>query len=147
MKISLEKEYDGKLHVACCTNVPGCYVQSENRDDLETELQYALEIYLKNCLDRNQPFPNEPDRPVIDIRIRFERISSLQLCKIFKRFHYHVEYADDRYVLVLNSNFPFNRVIFPNSLSISPLIIKRIVGAENVIHVQESVLRMNTSAS
>lgn len=147
MKISLEKEYDGHYWIASCTNVPGCYVQSENPDFIVEKLKSALEVYLKNCVQRNQPFPNERDRPVLDIRLRFDRISSDQLIKIFKRFNYHLDYQDEQSVLVLNSEFPFNRVHFPRSNNLSPLIIRRIFGQKNTIYVGAQHLKLNTSAS
>jgi len=147
MKISVDKEYDGKYYVACCTNVPGCYVQSERSGSLNNDLQYALEVYLKNCVQRNQPFPNEQDRPVIDVRIRFEVLSSAQLIKIMKRYNYHVDYQDPTSVLLLNSEFPFNRIHIPNTEDISPLIIRRIFGRENTLVVGKPYLQLKTSAS
>jgi len=147
MKIAVEKEFDGKYHVACCTNVPGCYVQTKDSTTLDAELKYALEVYIKNCVQRNQPFPNENDRPVIDIRIRFDVLSSNQLIKIFKRFNYHVDYMDHSSVLFLNSEFPFNRIHIPRSNEVSPLIVRRILGKENTIYVGSHHLKLNTSAS
>jgi predicted RNase H-like HicB family nuclease len=147
MKISVEKEFDGKFYVVCCTNVPGCYMQTDHPENLKNELKYGLEIYLENCLKRNQPFPNEMDRPVLDVRIRFETITAEQLIKIFKRYHYYVDYSDNRVILFLNSEFPFNRILIPNSESISPLIISRIFGKTNTNYVGKQHLRLNTSAS
>jgi predicted RNase H-like HicB family nuclease len=147
MKISVEKEFDGVYYVACCTNVPGCYMQSNQPVDLDDDLEYGLEIYLENCLKRNQAFPNETDKPVLDVRIRFETISAEQLIKIFKRYHYYVDYKDHRVILFLNSEFPFNRVLIPNSEFVSPLIISRIFGKPNTIYVGKQELRLNTSAS
>ena len=147
MKISVEKEFDGVYYVACCTNVPGCYIQSDNSEKLNSDLEYGLEVYLENCVKRNQPFPNEMDKPVLDVRIRFETISTEQLIKIFKRYHYYVEYRDQRLVLFLNSEFPFNRVLIPNSEFISPLIISRIFGKANTIYISKQTLKLNTSAS
>ena len=147
MKISLEKEYDGKHYIASCTNVPGCYIQSQDPENTNSSLEYALQVYLENCLKRNQPFPNELDKPVLDVRIRFDKISSDQLIKIFKRYHYFVDYSDSRVILFLNSEFPFNRVLIPNSDSISPIIVSRIFGKENTNFVGRPELRINTSAS
>lgn len=147
MKIAVEKEFDGKYHIASCTNVPGCYVQSKDAAGLDTELKYALEVYLKNCVQRNQPFPNEKDRPVIDIKIRFDVLSSNQLIKIFKRFNYHVDYMDNNSVLFLNSEFPFNRILIPRTNDVSPLIIRRIIGKENTVYAGSHHLKLNTSAS
>jgi predicted RNase H-like HicB family nuclease len=147
MKIAVEKEYDGKFYVGCCTNVPGCYVQSGNPGNIDAEIEYALEVYLENCIQRNQPFPNENDKPVLDVRIRFDTISSDQLIKIFKRYHYYVDHMDDRIILFLNSDFPFNRVLIPNKKVISPLIIRRIFGNDNINYVGSNELRFNSSAS
>jgi len=147
MKISVEKEFDGHYYVACCTNVPGCYLQSENPENLDIDLEYGLEVYLENCLKRNHPFPNESDKSVLDVRIRFETISSEQLVKIFKRYHYYVDHHDNRIILFLNSEFPFNRVLIPNVVSISPLIIRKIFGKANTNYVGKQHLRLNTSAS
>ena len=147
MKISVDKEYDGNYYLACCTNVPGCYMQSDNPNELDNNLEYGLEVYLENCLRRNQPFPNETDKPVLDVRIRFETISSEQLIKIFKRYHYYVDYKDHRVILLLNSEFPFNRVLIPNHESISPIIISRIFGRANTIYVGKQEMHINSSAS
>ncbi|MBN1407279.1 MAG: hypothetical protein JW956_05800 [Calditrichaceae bacterium] len=147
MKISVEKEFDGVNYVASCTNVPGCYMQSDHPKELDNDLEYGLEVYLENCLKRNQPFPNEIDKPVLDVRIRFETISAEQLIKIFKRYHYYVDYKDHRVILFLNSEFPFNRVLIPNNEFISPLIISRIFGKSNTIYVGNQAMRINTSAS
>ncbi|MEJ2543946.1 MAG: type II toxin-antitoxin system HicB family antitoxin [Calditrichaceae bacterium] len=147
MKISVEKEFDGVHYVACCTNVPGCYLQSDNPEELNNDLEYGLEVYLENCLKRNQPFPNETDKPVLDVRIRFETISAEQIIKIFKRYHYYVDHQDNQVVLFLNSEFPFNRVLISNRESISPLIISRIFGKANTIFVSKESLRLNSSAS
>lgn len=122
-------------------------MQVANQQDLDFELEYALEVYLKNCVKRNQPFPNEIDKPILDVHIRFETISSDQLIKIFKRYHYFVEHEDDRVVLFLNSEFPFNRVLIPKSETISPLIITRIFGKINTHYVGNHELRLNSSAS
>ena len=147
MKISVEKEFDGRYYVACCTNVPGCYIQTQNQEIINIELEYALQAYLENCLKRNQPFPNDLDKPVLDISIRFDKVSSDQLIKIFKRYHYYVDYSDNRVILFLNSEFPFNRVLIPNNDSISPVIVSRIFGKENTNYVGRQELRLNTSAS
>ena len=147
MKISVEKEFDGRFYVASCTNVPGCYMQVKSPENLDLELEYALQVYLENCLKRNQPFPNELDRPVLDVRIRFETISSNQLIKIFKRYHYYVDYEDFRVILFVNSEFPFNRILIPNIETMSPLIISRIIGKENTNYIGSSELRLNSSAS
>ena len=48
MKISVEKEFDGNYYVACCTNVPGCYIQAHNPENIDIELEYGLEVYLEN---------------------------------------------------------------------------------------------------
>ncbi len=147
MKISVEKEFDGKHYVVCCTNVPGCYMQTVRSENLNIELKYGLEIYLENCLKRNQPFPNEMDKPVLNVPIRFETVSAEQLIKIFKRYHYYVDYSDSRVILFLNSEFPFNRVLIPNNESISPIIISRIFGKTNTNYVGNQHLSLNTSAS
>lgn len=147
MKIAVEKDFDGKHYVGCCMNVPGCYVQTSDPDNIDAKLEYALEIYLDNCIKRNQPFPNENDKPVLDVRVRFDTVSSEQLVKIFRRYHYYVDYMDSHVILLINSNFPFNRVLIPNSKSISPLIITKIFGRENINYIGDGELRFNSSAS
>jgi len=135
MKIRIRKIFDGKYTVGLCDNLPNCYVQSVDENQVIIRLRRAIEIYRKNCELRNQSLPEEPEKPILDKKIRFETISTAQLLKIFQRMNYHVEYSNHESVLMINSNFPFNRVHIPNSQDISPLIISKLLGRHNTIWI------------
>jgi predicted RNase H-like HicB family nuclease len=147
MKVVVKKEFDGRFYVASCENIPGCYAQSPNQTDLMNNLQTALNIYKNNCEDRNQPLPNEHDRPVLDIRIRFSELSTDQLVKIFRNSNYHIEYINQDSVLLLNSEFPFNRIHLPNVNYLSPMLVKKVFGEDNTIYVKRKTMKLNASFS
>jgi len=146
MKIIIKKEFDGKNYIGSCENLPGCYAQSESSDQIVVKLRKAIEIYRKSYSKRNQTLPNLYDNPVIDRKIRFNSISASQLSKILTRNNYHFEYKDDEFYLFLNSNFPFNRLLIPNEEDLSPMIISKIFGKENIIYINNDQLRVNSSA-
>jgi predicted RNase H-like HicB family nuclease len=145
MKLQIRKENDGEYHVASCLNLPGCYVQANSEPELMGRLQHALNIYKKDCDKRNQPLPDEPDRPVLNVKLRFTEISSEQLIKILLRYNYHIDHIDDFSVLMSNSDFPFNRIHLPQASRLSPLLINKIFGKENTIHVRKNDLQIKTS--
>lgn len=147
MKIKIHKEFDGKYFVAQCLNLPGCYAQAQTEPELMERLQHGFKVYKASCDRRNQELPNEKDRPVLNIRIRFSEISTDQLIKIFRRYNYHLEYEDSYSALLLNSEFPFNRVHIPKFKSLSPYLIQWIFGKENVVYVPKSNLKLNKSVS
>lgn len=147
MKVSIKKEFDGNFHVASCGNIPGCYVQAADNEDINQKLRDALLVYRRSCLNRNQPIPNESDRPVLNLKIRFDALSTDQLVKIFQKNNYHIEYKDKDSVLMQNSAYPFNRVHLPRTNFVSPLIVKKIFGDENTVFVGRNKLKLNTSAS
>lgn len=136
--------FDGKHHVGYCENLPSCYVQSENENEILVRLRRAIEIYRKNCELRNQTLQHENDRPILNKKIRFETISSEQLVKILHSMHYHLEYSNHESMLLINSNFPFNRIHIPRSEDLSPLIISKIFGKQNTFWIGK---RMNISST
>lgn len=144
MKIRIRKVFDGKYFVGFCENLPSCYVQSVNENDILVRLRRAIEIYRKNCELRNQVLPEEHERPILDKKIRFETISSVQLLKVFQRMHYHQEYSNHESILLINSNFPFNRIHIPNTEDISPVIVSKIFGKNNTFWIGK---RMNISST
>ena len=49
-------------------------------------------------------------------------------------------------ILLANSKFPFNRIHLPVTNNLSPIIISKLFGKENVIYVNKSDLSMHSSA-
>lgn len=146
MKIIVKKEFDGKNYIGSCENLPSCYAQSINVEELLAELRKAIELYRKSYLNRNQPLPSENDTPVIDRKIRFNKISSNQLGAILEKNNYHMEYQDNNSQLFINSGYPFNRIHIPNAEELSPMLISKIFGKENIIYINKNQLKMNSSA-
>ena len=146
MKIIVKKEFDGKNFVGSCENLPSCYTQASSAEELIVELRRAIELYRKSLVSRNQPIPNSFDMPVLDKKIRFHTISSEQLTSILLKSHYHLEYNDDKSILFLNTKFPFNRIHIPRVSQVSPLLITKLFGKENVIFINKDKLSMNSSA-
>lgn len=144
MKIRIQKIFDGKYAVGFCDNLPSCYVQSREEHDIVVRLRRAIELYRKNCELRNQSLPDEYERPILDKKIRFETISSAQLVKIFQRMHYHLEYSNHESILLINSNFPFNRVHIPRTEDLSPVIVAKIFGKQNTIWVNKRAQMSST---
>lgn len=146
MKIIVKKEFDGKNYIGSCENLPSCYVQSTLSENLVIELRKAIELYRKSYSKRNQSLPTAYDFPIIDRKIRFNKISSIQLADVLLRNNYHFESKDSDSLLFINSNFPFNRIHIPNVSELSPLIISKIFGKENIIFINKSQLKINSSA-
>ncbi len=146
MKIIVKKEFDGRSYIGSCENLPSCYVQSESSEGVVIELRKAIELYRKSYTKRNQALPTSYDFPIIDRKIRFNRISSNQLAKILIKNNYHLETQDSDSLLFINSNFPFNRIHIPNISELSPKIISKIFGKENIIFINKNQLKINSSA-
>jgi len=147
MKVSIKKEFDGSRHVASCENVPGCYVQAATKEELMAYIKRAFNLYKKSCNMRNKSIPFEQDHSVLNIRLRYAQISTIQLIKIFQERNYHIDYRDDYSVVLFNSDFPFNVIHLPVSHSVSPLIISKIFGEKNAVHIKERNLRLKSSVS
>lgn len=147
MKIRIKKEFDGTYFVIYCLNLQGCYIQASTEPELKKRLQHAFDIYKYSYEQRGQQIPNLPDKPLFNIRIRFTEISTMQLVKIFKQHKYYLEFEDQYSVLMVNSDFPFNRVHLPKYNSISRFIIQRIFGEKNTIYIPKTKLRINKSVS
>ncbi len=146
MKIIVKKEFDGKNYIGSCENLPSCYVQSHSSEALVIELRKAIEMYRKSYSKRNQTLPTSYDFPIIDRKIRFNTISSNQLTKILIKNNYHFESKDSNSLLFINSSFPFNRIHVPNIPELSPMIISKIFGKENIIFINKNQLKINSSA-
>lgn len=146
MKIIVKKEFDGKNYVGSCENLPSCYAQANSAEELIVALRRAIELYRKSLASRNQPLPNSYDMPVIDRKIRFHTISSEQLSEILIKTNYHLEYNDNNSLLFNNIHFPFNRIHIPYVEQLSPMIVSKLFGKENVIFINKDKLSMNSSA-
>ncbi len=146
MKIIVKKEFDGQSYIAYCENVPGIYVQAPNRSMLDQRLKKALVLIKRFCEERNQPFPSGVDKPIFNIRIKFNVLPTHKLLDLFKREKYHVEYEDHESVVLMNSFFPFNYVHLPVTESLSPIIVRKLFGTNNAIYVGKSYLKLRKTA-
>jgi len=147
MKIVIKKEFDGNLYIGSCENIPGCYVQTRQEKDLSPKIKRALMLIKRNCEERKQPFPSGLDKPLFDIRIRFDELSTEQLVKFFEHQKYHLEYIDEESLLVMNVSYPFNLVHLPRVHHLSPLLIQKIFGEQNTIYVGSREMKLNSQVS
>ncbi len=147
VKVIIKKEFDGNTYVGSCENIPGCYVQARQENELSPRIRRALLVIKKNCEERKQPFPSGIDRPLFDIRIRFDELSTEQLIKFFEHQKYHLEYIDGESALLMNSAYPFNRVHLPRVHRLSPMLIKKMFGEQNTVFVGNNGMKINTSVS
>ncbi len=145
MKVIIKKEFDGNRYVGSCENLRGCYAQSSSPEDLMIRMREAIELYRKSYAARSQPLPHDHDHPVLDKKIRFNVISIQQMSALLQKSGYHLEHADSRHRLFRNTRFPFNRLVLPECPELSPLIISKIFGKENVIYVNKKQLKANTA--
>lgn len=147
MKIVIKKEFDGNLYIGSCENIPGCYVQTRQEKDISLKIKRALMLIKRNCEERNQPFPTGIDKPLFDIRIRFDELSTEQLVKFFEHQKYHLEYIDEESLILMNASYPFNRVHLPRVHHLSPLLIRKIFGEQNTIYVGSREMKLNSQVS
>jgi predicted RNase H-like HicB family nuclease len=147
MKIVVKKEFDGSVYVGSCENVPGCYTQGHSEDEVKERLQRALLLIKRKCEQRRQPFPTGSDRPILDVRIKFNTLSTDQLVKILESYRYHLVHVDDESALLINREFPFNLIHLPRSNSLSPLLVKKIFGADNTQWVGAKKMKLSKSVS
>ncbi|MHB2147803.1 type II toxin-antitoxin system HicB family antitoxin [Calditrichota bacterium LG25] len=146
MKIIVKKEFDGRSYVAYCENVPGVYVQAPSKEVLDQRLKKALSLLKHFCQERNQPFPTGADKPIFDVRIKFNRLSSDKLIELFRKKNYHIEYNDSESIMLMNSDFPFNHVHLPVTDYLSPIIIRKLFGLNNAIYVGKNNLKLRKTA-
>ncbi len=135
MKIVIKKEFDGIWYLGSCDNIPGVYVQGLREQDINIKIKRALALIKNNCDTHRQPFPSGFDKPLFDIRIRFETLSTEKLIKFFEHQKYHLDYIDQESVILINASYPFNRVHLPRVNHLSPLLIQKIFGLQNTIYV------------
>ncbi len=147
MKVIIKKEFDGNVYVGSCENIPGCYVQTRQDNEISSKIKKALQIIKHNCEERKQSFPYGNDRPLFDIRIRFDELSTQQLIKFFEHQKYHLEYIDDESALLMNSSYPFNRVHLPRVHRLSPMLVRKMFGEQNTIYVGNDKMKINTAIS
>lgn len=147
MKILIKKEFDGNFYIGSCENIPGCYVQSRHENEISTKVKRALLLIKRNCEERNQHFPSGIDKPLFDIRIRFEELSTEQLIKFFEHQKYHMEYVDAESVILMNTSYPFNLVHLPRAQYLSPLLIRKIFGEKNTVYVGSKDMKYSSSIS
>ncbi len=145
MKVIIKKEFDGHTYVGSCENLRGCYAQSSSPEELMIHMREAIELYRKSYAARSQPLPHDADQPILDKKIRFNVISTQQMAGLLQKCAYHLEHGDARHYLFRNTKFPFNRLVLPNVPKLSPLIISKIFGKENVIYVNKKQMNVNTA--
>ncbi len=146
MKIIVKKEFDGRSYVAYCENVPGVYVQAPSRELLDKRLKKALSLIKHFCQERNQPFPSGKDKPIFDVRIKFNSLSTQKLIDLFRKKNYHIEYNDSESIVLMNSSFPFNHVHLPVTNHLSPIIVRKLFGHDRAIYVGKNNLELRKTA-
>ena len=99
-------------------------------------MKNASTIFINSFRDKNQVISCEEEKPIFDLKIRFEQISTNQIKNLLKVRNYYIEHQDRNSLLMVNSNFPFNRVHLPQTDDLSPLIIQKLVGRKNTIFVR-----------
>jgi hypothetical protein len=132
MKFSVKIEFDGKYVVGYVPNICGCYVQALKIQDITPLMKLAIETYRDNYKLRMEPFSPESEKPKFNIKIKIQNINSDQLGGFFRKNNYTRESSNKYFHLYRKSQFPFDRILIPNSKYISQLILKKLFGSENV---------------
>jgi predicted RNase H-like HicB family nuclease len=148
MKFSVKIEFDGKYVVGYVPQLAGCYAQAFKIQDLSPLMKFAIEMYRDNYKMRMEPFTPETEKPKFKESIKFNSMSADQLGSYLRKYAYTRESSNKYFHLYRKSSFPFDRIIIPNSSEISPLIIKKLFGAENVtvIKSQDNELKFSGQA-
>jgi hypothetical protein len=72
-------------------------------------------------------------------------LSANQLENIFRQFNYNKELTNNFFYLYRKADFPFDRILIPNSPDLSPVIIKKLFGTNNVIVLRSDENHMKIS--
>ncbi len=135
MKFSVKMEFDGKWVIGFIPNLCGCYVQAHKIQEIAPLMKSAIEIYRDNFKTRMETFSAEKEQPKINMKIQFQNFSITQLENILRRHSYNMEFNGKFFKLFRKADFPFDRILIPNTADLSPLILKKIFGAKNVIQL------------
>jgi predicted RNase H-like HicB family nuclease len=138
MKFEIKILYDNEWFIGYCPNLIGCYVQGTSDAQIKKLIEKAIKLYVANYEQRYEPLIPEEDSPQLDLKIKYNRINSFQLTAILKKFGYNLDYYSEDILLFRKKDFPFYRLIIPNSDHISDQIILRIFGPKNVMHITEN---------
>jgi hypothetical protein len=132
MKYQIEIVHDGTLWIAFSASFSGCFVQSAKKEELAGMMQQAMMAFRQSFTEHNEPFAPDSSIPSMRHHLTFRKMSANQLVKILKMEHYRVDHSDEQFLIFRNIEFPFNRVLVPNSNKLSPVIIRKIFGERNV---------------
>lgn len=132
MKFSVKIEFDGKYVVGYVPNLSGCYVQALKIQDITPLMKMAIETYRDNYKLRMEPFSPEKERPKFNQPIKIQKLGAEQLGTFFRKNSYNREASNKYFHLYRKSIFPFDRILIPITNEISPLILKKLFGSENV---------------
>jgi predicted RNase H-like HicB family nuclease len=132
MKFNIKIEYDGKNYVALCSNLIGCYTQSNTEEGVKQTIREAISLYILNYEQRYEPFQPEPEMPQLHYHIKFKKISSEELANILEKLNYKLDIITKNFLLFRKLEFPFYRIIIPNVEELSPNILKKIFGEKNI---------------
>ena len=132
MKFSVKIEFDGKYVVGYVPNLSGCYIQALKIQDITPLMKIAIEMYRDNYKLRMEPFSSEKEKPKFNQPIKIQKLSADQLGNFFRKNSYSRESTNKYFHLYRKSQFPFDRILIPVTNEISPLILKKLFGAENV---------------
>jgi len=148
MKFSVKIEFDGKYVVGYVPNLSGCYVQALKIQDITPLMKIAIETYRDNYKLRMEPFSPEKERPKFNQPIKIKKLGADQLGTFFRKNSYSREASNKYFHLYRKSQFPFDRILIPVTSEISPLILKKLFGSENVkvVKSEENELRFSGQA-
>ncbi len=145
MKFSIKIEFDGKRVIGFIPKMSGCYVQTKKIQEIAPLMKLAIETYRENYKSRMEPFSPEIESPKINQKIQFYMLSANQLENIFRQFNYNKELTNNFFYLYRKADFPFDRILIPNSPDLSPVIIKKLFGTNNVIVLRSDENHMKIS--
>jgi hypothetical protein len=132
MKFSVKIEFDGKYVVGYIPNICGCYVQALKIQDISPLMKLAIEMYRDNYKFRMEPFSPEKEKPKFNQPIKVTIIDTEKLGTFFRKHLYSRETSNRYFQLYRKTQFPFDRILIPNVKILSPLILKKLFGSENV---------------
>jgi predicted RNase H-like HicB family nuclease len=137
MNFEIKILFDNECFIGYCPKLLGCYVQGSSETKVKSLIKAAIQLYLANYEQRYEPLIPEDDSPQLDLKIKYTRISASQLTDILKKLDYNLDYYSEDLLLFRKKDFPFYRLIIPNTDRISDQIILRIFGSKNVMHLAE----------
>lgn len=64
--VVLEREPDGGF-VVSVPALPGCVSQGDTREEALQNIRQAIELYVEDCIDANEPVPTEAGKEFVEV--------------------------------------------------------------------------------